>query len=212
MEPAIAVQYAIRTARRLLEFLTGECSSWQMAFASALQTEGMGSTLIKVETKLENEMCETDPEKYNTCYMLVKNWGFEGAGNGEKFPWKGTQVKDEAGVAGQGVNNPRSYFENHEIVEVSIAESKNKLYDPSYGNGPVEGALGLEPATGMGAEAEDIRKKFEEHSIAGFCILKGEYKCRKTSEGVLLLFFKGPLKLNVESEPEEIMEAGEQPE
>ena len=81
------------------------------------------------------------------------------------------------------------------------------LYDPSYGTSPIKGALGLEGSLGLGAEAEEIREKYKNSSIAGFCILRegNKYKCRKTSEGGIVLNFT-KLKLNVEAEPEGIAE------
>jgi hypothetical protein len=101
----------------------------------------------------------------------VKDWSFEAGGGskpGEQFPYTAAEVTDLEGVQGQGVKNPPSWFGNHVIVEAS-----GKLYDPSYGTAPIEGAEQL--------------KKYQEASIAGFCTGVGpNYECQQSPAALQL--------------------------
>jgi hypothetical protein len=171
---AMASELTLGSTPQLLEYLDGECGAWREAFDNALEVEGIkGSIDIKI--------VPTVGEK-----MLVKNWQLPKAGAG--FPNKEAEVKKEAGVAGQGVATPSSFFSVHAAVEV-----EKKLYDPSYGVGPIEGANGSmgEGPLGAGAEAKKIQEEFQKKTIAGFCQKVGaEYNCQQATNALELAFSK----------------------
>jgi hypothetical protein len=168
-EKAFAIEKNLTS--QLLENLDGECGAWQEAFNKALKTEGIAAVnIIFVPTTGTN--------------MLVKNWSIPNAG--KEFPNKEENVKKEAGVAGQAVATPSSFFVNHQVVEV-----EKKLYDPSYATTPLAGKEGKEGPLGKGKEAEEIQKTYRERNISGFCKSNGvEFKCQKAGEeaGVELKF------------------------
>jgi hypothetical protein len=171
---AIANELTLGTTVQLLEYLDGECGAWREAFDNALEAEGIkGSIDVKI--------VPTTGEK-----MLVKSWKLPKAGAG--FPNKEAEVKKEAGMAGQGVATPSSFFSVHVAVEV-----EKKLYDPSYGIGPIEGANGSmgEGPLGAGAEAKKIQEEFQKKSIAGFCQkVAAEYNCQQATNALELGFSK----------------------
>lgn len=163
-EEKAAFAKGIQTTAQLLENLDGECGAWQKALDSALETEGIERAKI-VNRKIEPT---------TGTQMLVKNWELpETVGS---FPNKETQVKKQAGVAGQGVATPSAFFLNHQIVEVEVEKKEKELYDPSYGIGPVEG------------KEEERRLKYQEKSIAGFCKEEGEWKCQRAEKKLELKF------------------------
>jgi hypothetical protein len=158
----------------LLATLAGECGAWARALKNALATEGITSTQLRIYAKFPagDLVCETA----ETCPMLVKTWTFAGGGgmSGEpKFPYLEGEVTDGNGIAGQGVENPWSFFNNHQIIEVG-----NKLYDPSYGTEPVGNGSAGERTTNLGL--------LQEKSISGFCKFNGgtgEYNCAPAEAG-----------------------------
>ncbi len=153
----------------LLATLSGECGAWARMFKNALGTEGLASTRLAIYAKFPNGdlVCEAAEE----CFMLVKTWTFAGGAgtSGEPtFPYTWAEVTDENGVAGQGIENPRSFFKNHQIVEVG-----NKLYDPSYGTEPV--------GNGSPGERTNNLASFQEQNLTGFCRWTGtKWNCKPT--------------------------------
>lgn len=147
----------------LLEKAQGQCGSWGQILSYALGIEGIKSKTLNAESNFAAGPCKGQ----GTCELLVKNWEFVGEGSKEEeFPYMWTKIKDLAGIEGQGTQNPPSLFQFHVIVEAG--QGTNKLYDPSYGTGPFEGAERL--------------KKIQQESIAGFCS-KTETKCLKATAG-----------------------------
>jgi hypothetical protein len=152
------------TVKELLEDGTGQCGAWAKALSFALGAEGITSAVLEVVAKFgeAGEKCAVAAE----CNLLVKEWEFVGEGKKEaRFPWTATQIKDLKGIPAQGTSNPPSTFNNHFIVEAK--KGAKKLYDPSYGTGPYEGAESL--------------KEFQVASIAGFCLpfKDAESECQK---------------------------------
>jgi len=163
----------VQSTAALLENLSGECSSWQDAFKNALAIEGLSSTALEIVVKFpknEGKQCEVAAE----CDFLVKNWKFNEVGTSKDplFPFKWNEVKDANGLAGQGVENPQSYFNNHQIIEVS-----NNLYDPSYGTAPI--------GNGKPGERAANLLKYQEASISGFC--NAVPNCQSPAAGTLKL-------------------------
>jgi hypothetical protein len=146
----------------LLRQAEGQCGAWALAMSYALALEGVSSVTLEVVAKFgaAGEPCEAA----KACNMLIKDWEFVGAGGGGKFPYPATDVNDLAGLPGQGTANPPAVFGNHFIVEAG--KGSGKLYDPSYGTGPFEGAEPL--------------KEFQKNSIEGFCeaFVGNETKCQ----------------------------------
>ncbi len=181
----MAEEFGLTTTAELLQFLTGDCNAWQEAFENALDNEGIVSEPIKAVVKFKIGVeCVELTEK---CSMLVDNWKFEGAAE-EGFAYNENRVVDLNGAFAQGLENPPSLFENHQLVAV-----KNALYDPSYGTGPTAGPFGLEGPLGLGGEGESIRMEYQEKYIAGFCKKNpgtGKYKCAKAVAGDLELQFE----------------------
>ncbi len=137
----------------MLEEAKGKCGAWAEAFAFVLANEGVKSKVLEIAPEFivgAEDKCET----FKTCNMLIKGWKFNGAGTSgnASFPYKATEVEDERGVKAQGVENPPAIFSNHYIVETP--KGSGKLYDPSYGTGPYEGANPL--------------KELQENGIAAF--------------------------------------------
>lgn len=145
----------------LLEEAKGQCGAWAKAFAFALANEGISSVVLNIRVKFGavGEECKA----LGACNMLIKNWNFEGAGGSgvPNFPWAASEIRDIAGVTGQGVANPPAVFGNHVVVEAK--KGGKTLYDPSYGTGPFAGAEPL--------------KELQQQEVAGFC---GPFKNHKT--------------------------------
>jgi hypothetical protein len=81
------------------------------------------------------------------------------AAAGNQYEWiYGDDVQDEAGVRGQGVQNPASLFGNHQFVQVSLG-GVTKWLDPSYG-------LEYE-----GATDDDRLLDFDNKAIAGYFVI-----------------------------------------
>jgi hypothetical protein len=162
----------VQTVEALLENLSGECSSWQNAFKNALAIEGLKSTALELVVKFpkESKQCEVAGE----CTFLVKNWEFKGEGTSKDplFPFKWSEVKDTNGIAGQGIENPQSFFINHQIIEVG-----NNLYDPSYGTPPL--------GNGKAGERAANLLKYQEASISAFC--NPVPNCQSPAAGTLKL-------------------------
>jgi hypothetical protein len=163
----------VQTTAALLESLSGECSSWQDAFKNTLAIEGLSSTALEIVVKFpkgEGKPCEVAA----VCYFLVKNWEFIGKGSSGDplFPYTWAEVEDENGLAGQGIENPQSYFLNHQIIEVG-----NNLYDPSYGTAPIGNGKPEEKAANL--------LKYQEASISAFCNTKPN--CQSPGVGTLKL-------------------------
>lgn len=151
----------IGTVSGLLEEAKGQCGAWAKAFAFALANEGISSVVLNVQAEFGavGEKCAA----LGACNMLVNNWKFEGAGASgvPNFPYKASEVKDVAGLAGQGVANPPAVFGNHLVVEAK--KGGKTLYDPSYGTGAFAGAEPL--------------KELQAKDVAGFC---GPFVAHKT--------------------------------
>jgi hypothetical protein len=145
-------------ARQLLEALTGECGSWARAFRNSLAIEGLKSLQLRIFPKFPPPAslpCQAEA----ACVFLVKTWSFAGPDNLPPlplFPYLPSQVTDENGATGQGVENPDSRFNNHQLVEVG-----NRLYDPSYASAPVGAGNTGETAFNLGL--------YQEKNISGFC-------------------------------------------
>ena len=144
-------------ARQLLEALTGECGAWARAFRNSLAIEGIKTLQLRIYPKFpppSSLPCQAE----GACAFLVKTWSFTGTGDSplSLFRFLMSQVTDENGATGQGVENPDSAFNNHQLVEVG-----NRLYDPSYGSAPVGAGNSGETAFNLGL--------YQEKNISGFC-------------------------------------------
>jgi hypothetical protein len=144
-------------AKQLLEALTGECGSWARAFRNSLAIEGVKSLQLRIFPKFpppSSLPCQAE----GACSFYVKTWSFAGTGDSPLplFPYLLSQVTDENGATGQGVENPDSDFNNHQLVEVG-----NRLYDPSYASAPV--------GAGNTGEAALNLRLYQEKNISGFC-------------------------------------------
>lgn len=184
----------------LLEALSGECGAWARAFKSALATEGIKSLQLKIYPKFPSSPAGLPCQAHRACIFLVANWGFTSSGNSSSltFPYLWTEVKDENGGSGQGVENPSSAFQNHELIEV-----ENKLYDPSYGTAPV--------GAGGSGELELNLELYREKFISGYCTVIGlEYNCAKPVAGrqglEVLMEPEGALESEETEEPQELGE------
>jgi hypothetical protein len=168
-EEAFAYVNSLTTTEELLEYLDGQCGAWREALTKALEAESIASTKVEIRALVEEKgKCEAA----NQCEMLVRNWNFTKGGGG--FPNKENEVEREEGVMGQGVKTPNAGFVNHYVIELG-----NKLYDPSYGVGPIAGKKGTEGPLGGGEDAKEILKTFQEKAVGGFCRSKeGEMKCQ----------------------------------
>ncbi len=144
----------------LLKSAEGQCGAWALAFAYALEYEGISSQELEVLPNVGPKCGAAG----SACSMLVKNWGFAAGGGalGGEFPYKESEVTKEAGVAAQGDMNPTADFLNHFIEEAP--KGSGKLYDPSYGNA---------------YEGGEPLKEFQEKSIAGFCLVEEAKKAVK---------------------------------
>jgi hypothetical protein len=146
----------------LLEGGESQCWAWAELLGMALATEGVASKGKRVWPVFGavGKPCAT----LGNCIFLVKNWKFAAGGGskpGTEFPYTSAEVTDEEGIAGQGIKNPSAWFANHVIIEAEA-----KLYDPSYGTGPIEGAEQL--------------NKYQEGAIAGFCAgVSPNYECQQ---------------------------------
>jgi hypothetical protein len=145
-------------AWQLLEALTGECGAWARAFRNSLAIEGIKSLQLRIFPKFPPPAslpCQAE----GACSFYVKTWSFAGADNLPPlplFPYLLSQVTDENGATGQGVENPDSDFNNHQLVEIG-----NRLYDPSYASAPVGAGNANETAFNLGL--------YQEKNISGFC-------------------------------------------
>jgi hypothetical protein len=143
---------------QLLEALTGECGAWARAFRNSLAIEGVKSLQLRIFPKFpppSSLPCQAE----GACSFYVKTWSFAGADSHPPltlFPYLLSQVTDENGATGQGVENPDSDFDNHQLVEVG-----NRLYDPSYASAPVGAGNTGETAFNLGL--------YQEKNISGFC-------------------------------------------
>jgi hypothetical protein len=151
----------------LLETGKSQCHGWSELFSFALADEGVSSATQEVFPEFGGAtVCPAGAG----CWLLVKNWKFNGMAGMGTFPYENAQVEDIQGVEGQGgVKNPTSVFTKHFIVEAK--KGSNKLFDPSYGSEPVEGANRL--------------KEYQEKYIEGFCN-PGLEKCQKAPAALQL--------------------------
>jgi hypothetical protein len=151
----------------LLENGKSQCHGWSEIFSFGLADEGVSSVTQEVFPEFGGAgECPATVE----CWFLVKNWKFNGMPGMGTFPYENAQVEDIAGVEGQGgVKNPTSVFTRHFIVEAK--KGSTKLFDPSYGSEPVEGANRL--------------KEYQEKYIEGFCN-PGLEKCQKAPAALQL--------------------------
>ena len=152
---------------QLLEALTGECGSWARAFRISLAIEGVKSLQLRINPKFPSTPANLPCQTHGQCIFLVKTWSFSGSGTSTLFlfPFTEGEVTDQNGATGQGVENPDSAFQNHQLVEVG-----NKLYDPSYGTAPVGAGNSSETAFNLGL--------YREKNISGFCEWNGSvYSC-----------------------------------
>jgi hypothetical protein len=153
-------------ARQLLEALTGECGAWARAFRNSLAIEGVKTLQLRIFPKFPPPTtlpCQAE----GACSFLVKTWSFTGTGDSPLplFRYLLSQVTDENGATGQGVENPDSDFNNHQLVEVG-----NRLYDPSYASAPVG-------AGNAGENAHNLTL-YQEKNISGFCqSINSTYYC-----------------------------------
>ncbi len=163
------VGFACRTTsvKGLLETGKSQCHGWSEIFSFALANEGVSSVTQEVFPEFGGAgECPITVE----CWLLVKDWKFNGAEGAPPFPYENAQLEDITGAEGQGgVKNPTSVFTRHFIVEAK--KGSEKLYDPSYGSEPVEGANRL--------------KQYQEKYIEGFCNPTLE-KCQKAPAALQL--------------------------
>lgn len=123
----------------------GQCGAFAELFVIALRRKGVTTpmNLVTITALDQQEL------------MFINNWSFapEGDSGDPRYPFQnayadatrniirksagvweyywGTpaEVTDLEGVPGQNTTNPRSIFQNHQLVAVGT-----KIYDPSYGN------------------------------------------------------------------------------
>jgi len=124
------------TTATLLADGDGQCGAWAKLFMDSLKSNGItrnDNYVIFRRTSLSEG-------------LIVKNWTFTGSGTsgntgypyygipdsnfigGTAYNWKWTEVHDNAGISGQNVSNPASFFNNHQVILVD-----GTYYDPSYG-------------------------------------------------------------------------------
>jgi uncharacterized repeat protein (TIGR01451 family) len=60
----------------------------------------------------------------------VDEWSYK---DNDSYNWRYAQVTDKDGKPGQGTNNPRSDFGNHQFVVLKDRNERRTYYDPSYG-------------------------------------------------------------------------------
>ncbi len=138
------------TPEPLADYLhgVGTCSAWSEFLVSVLFSQGIKEArILKVDAK--NQADQTG--------LLVKEWLFVGSGTlrgrcGTFTHRPEVDLLDQVGVPGQGVENPPANFNLHYIVR-----SLGKYYDPSYGNGPFQGAT-----------EDEAARNWKNHSLAGF--------------------------------------------
>ncbi len=103
---------------------TGRCGAWARFLVSMYQCHGITSaSVFGVEPR----------EKAVASLLLVKNCNFSGAGTlGAPLMHRGnTECVKQAGLPGQGNDNPQFIFGDHALVRFN-----GEVFDPSYGSGP----------------------------------------------------------------------------
>jgi len=103
---------------------TGRCGAWARFLVSMHKCHGITASAV----------FGVVPISSLASVFLVKNCNFSGTGSlAVPFPHKGnTECVKAAGLPGQGTDNPQFVFGDHALVRHS-----GKIYDPSYGVGPV---------------------------------------------------------------------------
>lgn len=108
---------------------SGQCGSWSEFLIDMYKVHGItaGKKVLVVRN--------VPVWRSSSIGFLVKNWDFVGAGS---LPAPFThqmwvECVERPGVPGQRNPNPPPAFYNHFIVKCF-----NKLYDPSYGSGPID--------------------------------------------------------------------------
>ncbi len=109
---------------------TGRCGGWANLLIHLFKIHGISSG----KQLLFFRPYDLKPDIYNR--FLVKNCTFAGAGTANAkagYTHKGdTECIKQNGLAGQGKTNPQFDFGDHVVVE-----HDGKIYDPSYGAGPI---------------------------------------------------------------------------
>ncbi len=101
---------------------TGRCGAWATFLVSMHQIHGITTSSGFAVFPI------------SASGIIVKNCTFEGAGSKTPpFTHVGNiECIKTNGIPGQGKNNPQFLFDGHALVEY-----RNKIYDPSYGVGPI---------------------------------------------------------------------------
>jgi hypothetical protein len=123
----------------------GQCGAWAKFFWATLVAQGVTGIHY---AWLGPDSSTTD----GATGFAVANWSFASAGTsgdpdfpylntyagspintaGTGYEWLYAEVTDSSGIAGQGNANPKSIFENHQMLKIWDG-SKFTYYDPSYG-------------------------------------------------------------------------------
>lgn len=163
---------------------TGRCGAWADWLVWAISTWGgarVAEIGVVVNSGAGRECGSGEPE---SCILLVKNWGFRASTptRNAAFPYWSTAPVDLLGVPGQNIENPPPYFWDHALVRAGEGAAA-ALFDPSYGNGPFQGA-----------NKDEVLQNYQNASIDGYCRPKdlggkfrAPYECRPSSSGSLLL-------------------------
>ncbi|MGF1634360.1 MAG: fibronectin type III domain-containing protein, partial [Phycisphaerae bacterium] len=165
------------TAEDLIAEGDGQCSAWALLLLEGLTSQGVqGARIVQVEAgKPQGVGIAEEPHSF-----FIKNWdldvpqGHDGSGlrwwehlnlyhiddgstDGNRYAWTYAQFLDQPGIKGQGgVENPRSWFKVHYIVE-----RKNLYYDPSYGKSYTS-KRDFELKAVAGTALEPVLRQFDE--------------------------------------------------
>jgi hypothetical protein len=100
---------------------TGRCGGWARFLVAMHQVHGVTSSSVFGVVPIDARL------------LIVRNCTFSGLGSlGVPFTHKGkTECVKDAGIFGQGKDNPQFTFGDHALVKHATG-----IYDPSYGVGP----------------------------------------------------------------------------
>jgi hypothetical protein len=157
----------------LVSEFDSQCGGWAELLLAAIAADGLNTVgwTVKYDRLIPLE---------TTGYtgFLVKHWRFDNPKQDvnylrtvepimiHSYNWRDPPAiqahdHDRSGIPGQNVDNPKSLFENHQIIEVDMGNNVI-LYDPSYGK-KYEAA-----GPNVMAAFEAALKQFQDGAIEGF--------------------------------------------
>ncbi|MEM4205016.1 MAG: hypothetical protein QXS54_13190, partial [Candidatus Methanomethylicaceae archaeon] len=174
------------TADELLKEGDGQCGSWSELFIQVLLAQGIGIPMKHLALLADVPSLLAAPgwppgqtlPPAGRYGLLVKNWRFNNLGKGDPNRYDavstdpsysrmaaggghdlvaGSELTDLNGIPGQGNDNPKSIFTNHQVVEIQLpGKPAPEWFDPSYG-------LRYTPRPG-----KTLGELFDEEAIAGY--------------------------------------------